>query len=867
VELHPSPRVAGADEAVDVCVRYLDRLPLAPEQRAAMQALASDAGSDDDGMRAAMLVLQQALAGRDVDPDNPSLASIRRRLELAHSATEAGHAAPLAQDALGRDRLVTAPPLARTSMVPRAWPRGLLARWVLRFSRGDEPDATTSAEPRASGGEARRRTAELRARSHRAATFRRVVLTGLIVSQTYIASNFMVAVLPYHGRQPLEIAILVLFAILFGWVSAGFWTAMAGFVLLVFGTDRYAITSGVARDAPVDRDARVAIVMPICNESVSRVFAGLTAGYESLARTGELEHFDFFVLSDSSNPDIRVAELDAWLAMCRAVDGFGRVFYRWRQHRIKRKSGNIADFCRRWGSNYRYMVVLDADSIMSGACLTTLLRLVEANPDVGIVQTAPHAAGRETLYARVQQFATSVYGPLFTAGLHFWQLGESHYWGHNAIIRVAPFMRHCALRRLPGHGTLSGEILSHDFVEAALMRRAGWQVMIAYDLEGSYEEMPPNLVDELTRDRRWCRGNLMNFRLFLMRGLHAAHRAVFMSGVMAYLSALLWFVSLILSTALLAVHTLSTPKYFIEPFQLFPLWPEWHPEWAIALFSATAVLLFLPKVLGALLIVVRGAADYGGRARLTLSVLGEALLSALLAPIRMLFHSQFVVGAFAGWAIRWQSPAREDAETTWGQALRRHGAHTLLGVLWAAGVYWLNPSFLWWLLPIVGALVVSIPLSVYTSRVPLGRRLREACLFLIPEESRPPEEIRAMMRAVVNAPPAPGFVEAVVDPVTNALVCAAAVARFSRTGLVRDERRHDIGRAVVEGPDALSASAKLRLLGDPMALSRLHWRVWTSADAHVAWREAMASPRRAGDLAEAPQPPPARAEMRSPASV
>ncbi|MGH8715008.1 MAG: glucans biosynthesis glucosyltransferase MdoH, partial [Casimicrobiaceae bacterium] len=347
----------------------------------------------------------------------------------------------------------------------------------------------------------------------------------------------------------------------------------------------------------------------------------------------------------------------------------------------------------------------------------------------------------------------------------------------------------------------------------------------------------------------------------------AAHRAVFMSGVMAYLSALLWFVSLILSTALLAVHTLSTPKYFIEPFQLFPLWPEWHPEWAIALFSATAVLLFLPKVLGALLIVVRGATDYGGGARLATSVLGEALLSALLAPIRMLFHSQFVVGAFAGWAIRWQSPAREDAETTWRDALRRHGAHTLLGVLWAAGVYWLNPSFLWWLLPIVGALVVSIPLSVYTSRLPLGRRLRAARLFLIPEESRPPEEIRAMMHAIATAPRPLGFIDAVVDPATNALVCAAAVARFSRTGLRRDERRHDIDKVVVEGPDALSSAAKLRLLGDPIALSRLHWRVWTSSDAHVAWREAMASPRRAGDLAVATPPRPAHADMRSPASV
>jgi membrane glycosyltransferase len=172
------------------------------------------------------------------------------------------------------------------------------------------------------------------------------------------------------------------------------------------------------------------------------------------------------------------------------------------------------------------MVVLDADSVMTGACLATLVRLMEANPTTGIIQTAPRGAGRDTLFARVQQFATQVYGPLFTAGLHFWQLGESYYWGHNAIIRVAPFMRHCALGRLPGRGPFAGEILSHDFVEAALMRRAGWKVWMAYDLPGSYEEMPPNLLDELKRDRRWCRGNLINLRLFLWAGLHPAHRAV-----------------------------------------------------------------------------------------------------------------------------------------------------------------------------------------------------------------------------------------------------------------------------------------------------------------------------------------------------
>src|SRR2546430_15191114 len=206
----------------------------------------------------------------------------------------------------------------------------------------------------------------------------------------------------------------------------------------------------------------------------------------------------------------------------------------------------------------------------------------------------------------------------------------------------------------------------------------------------------------------------MNFRLFLLKGLHVAHRAVFMSGVMAYVSALLWFLFLIRSTTLLAVHTLSEPTYFLQPYQLFPLWPEWHPEWAIALFGATALLLFLPKILSVLAVSAGGASRFGGTLRLAMSVAGEIALSALLAPIRMLFHTRFVLLAFVGWNLQWKSPRRGDAETTWREALSRHGPHTLLGVLWAGGGYWLDPSVLWWVVPGAGGLVLAVSRSGYT---------------------------------------------------------------------------------------------------------------------------------------------------------
>jgi membrane glycosyltransferase len=537
-----------------------------------------------------------------------------------------------------------------------------------------------------------------------------------------------------------------------------------------------------------------------------------------------------------------VAERQAWLDLCAAVDGFGRIFYRWRQHRIKRKSGNVADFCRRWGSQYRYMVVLDADSVMSGDCLTTLMRLMEANPTTGIIQTAPRAAGRETLYARMQQFATRVYGPLLTAGLHFWQLGESYYWGHNAIIRIAPFIRHCALGRLPGRGPLSGEILSHDFVEAALMRRAGWRVWMAYDLPGSYEEVPPNVIDELKRDRRWCQGNLINSRLFLWQGLNPAHRAVFMTGIMAYVSAPLWFLALAASTTFIVLQTVIGPQYFVQPRQLFPIWPKWDVDAAIGFVVATAVVLFMPKILGVILAVARGARPFGGVLGVTLSVLLEIVFSALLAPIRMLFHTQFVLAALTGLGVHWNSPPREDVQTTWGEGIRRHGLHTLFGGAWAAAIYWLDSSYAGWLLlPVVGPLTLSIPISVYSSRVSLGRLLRRAGLLRIPEETDPPVELRAARAHADRADAAPGFVDAVVHPRVNAVACGAACPRGGRSSRAQGRRDRAVAAAVKDGPSALSERQKLFFLTDPLALSQLHFEVWTSPAAHPTWLAACRS--------------------------
>jgi membrane glycosyltransferase len=727
------------------------------------------------------------------------------------------------------DGFTSVPPLARRAMIPEKIERRVLQRFINRF-RG----WTNAAR-------ARRRTLHNRRRLLpwiHAARRRRGLLAALVLIPSVIASGFMVNVLPHQGGTWLEVAIVMFFGALFGWISIGFWTALFGFFTLVIRRRRFAITNVDGTDGSAFHPAgRTAVVMPICDEPVPRVFAGLQAIYQSLERAGALPHFDFFILSDSSAPSTWVHEEEAWAEWCRAVNGFGKIFYRRRRVRLARKSGNVADFCRHWGRQYRYMIMLDADSIMTGSTLVRLVQMMERRGDVGMIQTAPTAVNRRSLFARVQQFASRVYSPMFAAGLHFWQLGDGQYWGHNTIVRIAPFMDHCALPRLPGKPPLGGEILSHDFVEAALMGRAGWTLWLAYDLEGSYEEVPSTLLEEMKRDRRWCQGNLQHLRLLFTEGLFGAHRALFINGVLSYVSALLWFAFLTLSTAQAIENALREPEYFPHGRSLFPEWPVWHPDWALDLMAITGMILFLPKVLSVVLIVLKGrnARAYGGAIKLTLSVVLEILLSSLLAPIRMVFHSRFVLQNLIGRTVSWRSQEREDAQTGWREAIRHHGLDTLFASAWGISLYLLNPSYFWWVTPIIGALILSVPTSVLASRVGLGDRTRAWGLFVIPEETDPPQELRdlydnlrvAQQRAHrLPATEHDGFVRVVVDPHLNAMHRALLGGRRALRPSIAKTRHALLERALLSGPKALSEREQKMLLYDPDLVIELHHRVW-----------------------------------------
>jgi membrane glycosyltransferase len=743
-----------------------------------------------------------------------------------------------------RRRLASMPPLARASMSPNRFVRRRMRNSIVP---GAAPESIGPHAPRLPGvargqGPVRWRPWTWTARR------RRTLLAIMVWAPSIVAGGFMLDVLPQQGRNPLEWAIAICFGALFSWISIGFWTALLGFFMLASRRDKFSITRTVDKDAvTLPSEVLTAIVMPICEEPVDRVFAGLRAIHASLERAGGSAPFHFFVLSDTKEPAKAMEEEAAWFAWCRATNGFGRIFYRRRRVRIERKSGNVADFCRRWGRAYRYMIMLDADSVMSGETLRRMTALMEANPGVGMIQTAPTAVNQRSLFARVQQFTSGLYGKVFAAGLHFWQLGEGQYWGHNTIIRIAPFMEHCALPRLPGDPPLGGEILSHDFVEAALMGRAGWALWLAYDLPGTWEETPSSLLEEMKRDRRWCQGNIQHLRLLPTEGLYGAHRALFLNGVLSYVSALLWFLFLVLSTAEGIWEALREPVYFPEGRSLFPDWPVWRPDWAIALASVTAAILFLPKILSILLVVVRGEAKlFGGASKLLSSAVLETGMSTLFAPIRMVFHTRFVLTNLFGHTVTWRSQVRGEAETTWREAIRHHGVDTIVASLWAAAVFWLNPTYFWWLTPVVCALILSVPVSVWSSRTSPGLRARARGLFLTPEEILPPPELVEVARDVAAAEASAatqpewrrdGFARAVVDPQINAVHCALIGSGRSFAPALRKVHGGLVERAAAEGPRSLDDVARRRLLRDPDAMLALHRAVWqiTERERAVRW--------------------------------
>lgn len=673
-------------------------------------------------------------------------------------------------------------------------------------------------------------------------TLRRTVFLILVVVTAFAALAMITSAFMQNGITPQEVVLLLLYTLLILWISTSFWTATLGFWCLLRGGDKRSIgrIPPTASGRPDPAPRRTALVMPIYNEDPTRVFAGLRAIWQSLRETGRSDEFELFILSDTRDPDTWMREEVSWYAMCRDFDAHGRIFYRNREKNVARKSGNLEDFIHRWGGRYRYMLVLDADSIMAGETLVRMVDLMEAHPKVALIQSPPLPANHKSLFARILQFASSLYSDVFIAGTNFWQLSGSGYWGHNAIIRVAPFAKHCGLPKLPGREPFGGEIFSHDFVEAALLRENGWEVWLEPSLKGSYEELPPTLIDYAKRDRRWCQGNLQHLRMVFVRGFSGLSRLYFLMGIMSYLSSPLWLLFLILTGFEAYVQSQTMPVYFFGD-NIFPVWPESYAVEMTTVLLVTLAMLFLPKLWSLLLLLIRWreVKGYGGVLRAALSVFLESVFSVLTAPVLMLYQSKFVFAILMRRSVGWPPQNRDDHRLSLKEALQAHGGQTLVGIAAGWVSYTYVPDFFLWLIPVLAGLVLAVPVSILSSSTRMGWLARRLGIFLTPEEYQTPRVIEllkenlARMEAEAAEHEQAGEARNVADPAAYSLHLALLPHRP-----VKKRQRHQL-RALVyqlveEGPENLSGAEKRNLISDPETLSRLHTLAWSRKDRDAA---------------------------------
>lgn len=539
-------------------------------------------------------------------------------------------------------------------------------------------------------------------------------------------------------------ALAVLLSSLLGvWLAFGFISATAGFVAAFAG----------GRPQPVLRadgaESRTAVLLPVYNEDPGLVLAAIQAMAEEVRDEGLADRCDFFILSDTRHEDVARAEASGMLRVRARMAGGPQIYYRRRAQNVDRKAGNIGEWVESHGAGYDYMLVLDADSLMSGEAVAGLVARMDADPGLGLLQTVPSIVNAATPFARLQQFANRLYGPVFARGQQWWSGSEGNYWGHNAIIRVDAFARCAKLPHLSGPRPFGGHILSHDFVEAALLRRGGWAVRTITGLPGSYEESPPTLLDTAARDRRWCQGNLQHARVLPAAGLHWVSRLHLACGILAYVTPLLWLLLLVNGAM---------------------VWPEQHIgadpaafRCIVALFAVSLGLLAAPKAM-ALVLALRDPElrrGFGGATRLILGVAAETAGSILMTPVMMVMQSAAVVEVLIGRDSGWSAQHRQGAELSRKDAWRAHGGHVLLGAIGAIGAFFLSKNFLIWTSPVFLSLMLSALLSVTTSRP----RAAESAgrLFQIPEDVAPPQVLtraRALREAYAAEAASRGAIDA-----------------------------------------------------------------------------------------------------------
>jgi membrane glycosyltransferase len=544
-----------------------------------------------------------------------------------------------------------------------------------------------------------------------------LLLTTAVATSMFAAALYSALAL-HNGSTPLHYLFLGLSTITFSWVAFGAANALVGICALAAGTEGNSMSP---EPVEIPYGSRTALLFPVYHEDAREIAGVIRSLVEDLDNRGALDAFAVFVVSDSQSQEDRAAERDIFRLLSREIGGRVTFAYRNRARNVGKKAGNIADWVRSHGGGYDYFVVFDADSVMSAETLMQLVCTMQAHPDTALIQTVPRLSLGQTVFSRLQAFANNAFGPLSAAGLAAWQGASGNYWGHNAIIRTRAFAESAGLPVLSGDVPWGGHIQSHDFVEAALLRRAGWRVALLTSLDGTHEQSPPTFVEMAVRDRRWMQGNLQHARILGARGLTPVSRLHLGMGIASYVSSAVWLLVILLGLWLIWIEQQRVVSYFDSTKSLFPNWPTYDPVAALRLLIATMAVVLLPKLLGLAMMLARLHRDRqlfekGGNLA-SLWVI-ELVHSVLVAPVTMLNHVRALIQILLRQDAGWKPQRRQGTVVPLADALRFHAAHIGMGVLLAAAAASLSWYALAWLTPVVMGLILS-PLVTWMTSHPL----------------------------------------------------------------------------------------------------------------------------------------------------
>jgi membrane glycosyltransferase len=567
--------------------------------------------------------------------------------------------------------------------------------------------------------------------STRTLMFRRILFGALSALSLLGMTWWLAKLLAGDGFGAVDFIIVVMFLIHVPWIVIGFWNSVVGFLVLHFTSNPLRSVIPMVEKARADDPVfvGVAVFMTLRNEDPERAFLRLRTVKTSIDATGYGDRFDYYVLSDSTRPDVIDAEEKAYEVWSKEIVDVQRLIYRRRDKNTGFKAGNVRDFVERWGSRYDLMVPLDADSLMTGEAILRLVRVMQANPRLGILQSLVVGMPTPSFFARVFQFGMRHAMRSFTAGSAWWHADCGPFWGHNAVIRVAPFREHCHLPDLPGKPPLGGHILSHDQIEAVMMRHAGFEVRVLPEEEGSWEENPPALPDFAVRDLRWCQGNLQYFKLVNLPKLPTSRFNI------------LFAIQMFVGVAAFVLFTIFTALACV-------MWPANMPfaaGSALALYLLYIFMFLTPKIAGVLDAILRSPARYGGTARLLAGGLVDTLFGFLLTSISMVGQSMFMAALVFGRSIRWDGQRRDRYRLAWSEAARMFWPHTLFGWALFALLALGAPGAIVWFLPFIAGPMLVIPFAVLTTDQRLAAYAERVKLCAIPEEFDLPVELEKIL--------------------------------------------------------------------------------------------------------------------------